>query len=673
MLRDRLRALDRLQKGRVFKITATALIALVAIGFIGLELLGTARDSEGGLLPPPAPEQSPEQQSQAQEGPDGQPTIGSQDATARAAIERILSSRDDATGITVGVLIVAGLALLVVWLGLGLTYVGLAAVGAAVVWPLSLLDSTEGLARLIGAVLVLTGSFVALIEGARLLLGAGGPIPAIARNVLAEAVRLKMSLVFIVGLVLGLALLPGALDDQEELRYRVQTLLSFGTGGTFWVLALLTVLFSVATVAFEQRSRVIWQTATKPVSAWQYVAGKWLGVVTLNAVLLAVCASGVFLFTEHLRDQTAVGEIRPYDAGTAMISEDRLKLESEVLTARISVDPAPPIQGEREMEDFNDAVQRYIQDQRRINPDFVQNETELKEVADSLLKSVEQQARAVPLGGSQRFAFQGMAAARESTRPITLSYKVNAGGNMPNEFYDVVFFYRTDRGWVQEVRTSGLNTTYTMTLPNDAIQLVTVDKDGQFVDPAEVAPEDVDRREWMLLLEIVNAGQRNGAFSETLVFPAEGLQVSYSVGGYRTNFFRVSFVLWLKLAAIAMVGVTCGTFLSFPVGVLVTIAIFLAAEGTSYMSTALDSYRLADNRGNDIIYRQIAFHIATGITQIFRVYSELKPTEKLVEGRLMSFRDMATGLAVVGGLTAILYLIAVQIFRRRELATYSGQ
>lgn len=657
-LRDRLRWLDRLQHGRVFKLAATGVIVAVAIALIGFQALGEARD--GSATPPPA---AAEQQ---------RPPTGADDASARAAIERILSSRDDATGYAVGVLIVSGLALVVVWLGLGLTYAGLGLLGGAIAWPLTLSSATEDLGMLLGAILILTGSFVALIEGARVVLGAGGPVPAIARNVLAEAVRLKLSLIFIVALVLGLALLPGMLDDKEELRFRVQTLLSFGTGGTFWVLALLTVLFSVATTAFEQRSRVIWQTATKPVSAWEYVAGKWLGIVTLNAVLLAVCGAGVFLFTEHLRDQTAIGEIRPYDAGIELISEDRLKLESEVLTARLSAVPAPPIEGEAEFEEFDEAVRTYIQDQRRSNPDFAATEREFEEVRESLLKSVEQSARAVPPGQGQRFIFSDLERARNSSRPITLSYKINAGANMPNEFYEVVFIYLTDRGWVGEQRTSGLNTTYTMTLPNDAIQRVTLDGDGQMIDPAEVREGMNATTDWRLLLEIQNLGRRGAAPSETIVFPPDGLELSYSVGSYRGNFVRVAVVLWLKLAAVAMVGITCGTFLSFPVGVLVTMAIFLAAEGTSYMATALDSYRINDRHGDAILYRHAAYQVARGITELFRVYSELRPTSKLVEGRLMSFGQMGMGLLVVGGLTGMLYVLAVQIFRRRELATYSG-
>ena len=117
---------------------------------------------------------------------------------------------------------------------------------------------------------------------------------------------MKISVVFIVILLVLMALIPNSLTEDQPLRFRVQQWLSYGLGFSYAVLALLTLFLSVATVAFEQRDKIIWQTATKPVASWQYVLGKWSGVMVLNLVLLSVSAGGVYIFTEFL---TPFGEI----------------------------------------------------------------------------------------------------------------------------------------------------------------------------------------------------------------------------------------------------------------------------------------------------------------------------------------------------------------------------
>ena len=95
--------------------------------------------------------------------------------------------------------------------------------------------------------IAIVASFLALPAASqtlRYLLARGHPVFAIARNVLVESVRLKISLVFIVLLVFFLAGLPFFLDPAQPLRYRVQMFLTYGTGGAFWTLALLTVLLA---------------------------------------------------------------------------------------------------------------------------------------------------------------------------------------------------------------------------------------------------------------------------------------------------------------------------------------------------------------------------------------------------------------------------------------------
>jgi hypothetical protein len=240
------------------------------------------------------------------------------------------------------------------------------ALAAVVILPLYYFPVTRDYAIFFAGVAILATALTTLLRVASLALGGTWRPFAIARNVLTEAVRLKVSAIFIVILVFALAALPGLLDPDTPLRYRVQSLLQWGLGGTFFIISVLTVVFSVATVAFEQRDKVIWQTMTKPVSPMSYVLGKWLGVVSLAAVLLLVSSTGVFVFTEYLRRQPANGEVRPYEPRdpTLAMTEDRLILETRVLTARKPVVPAMPF-GIQEAR-FDEAVAERVAERERL-------------------------------------------------------------------------------------------------------------------------------------------------------------------------------------------------------------------------------------------------------------------------------------------------------------------
>jgi len=367
-LRETLAKLDRLQQTRGFKITATIVVAAIALtAAIGYAVLvtGPAKDAlderysfledfdEDGR---PRPEVDLDAETSSEF--DQEQATGEEELELEAFESARQSAVVEAQRITAGLLrarlnpwnvfIAAGAVgavfIAAIWLGLGLTYVGVNLALAIVVTPLALFSATQGVAVLIGGAGQLALAFATLLRVAAISLGGSTPVTAVARTVLTEAVRMKLSGVFIVLLVFGLAGLPALLDPQEELRYRVQSFLQYAMGGTYVLVAMLTLFFSVATVAFEQRDKIIWQTMTKPVGAWQYVLGKWLGIVTLNACLLGVCGAGIFMFTEYLRAQPAIGERVAYDSGAAgPISEDRLILETRVLTARRVVGATPPV------------------------------------------------------------------------------------------------------------------------------------------------------------------------------------------------------------------------------------------------------------------------------------------------------------------------------------------
>src|SRR5690606_23875659 len=116
----------------------------------------------------------------------------------------------------------------------------------------------------------------------------------------------------------------------------------------------------------------------------------------------------------------------------------------------------------------------------------------------------------------------------------------------------------------------------------------------------------------------------------------------------------------------------CATFLSFSVASLVSFGTFLIAESSGYLLQSLEYYNTTDRENNIILHKLLVKVIAQPISMAFRFYSDLKLTSNLVEGRLVGWLTVLRAGFLFGILCLLLYLIGVIIFRRRELATYSG-
>lgn len=645
--------LNRAQRTLRFKIVATIVVVALGIGGFSAWAVAVSAPATRDAVASIAPEQQPQAPDQAEQPGDEREDDqqAPQGRTLDAEVLRSMVGSPDAWKVVAGgTAAITALASLVIWLGLGLTYLGLIAVAGLIAGPLYLWEPTRGAAQLVGGLTALTASFTVLMQGCRAALAGDSPVLAIARNVLDEAARMKISLVFIVLLIFLLAALPGLLAEDQPLQYRVQQFLQYSVAGTFWVLALLTLFFSVASVAFEQRDRVIWQTMVKPVSPLQYLMGKWTGVMALNLALLAVSASGVFLFTEYLRNQPAQGESAPYvlESGRPGLTDDRLAVESQVLAARRAVGLGEP---EISPSRLDDAVDRRMEAAMSRDPSLRERPRERerlrRDLREQLIKTAREQYRSVPPGAGRTFTFSGLAAAKERGQPLMLRYTVNAGSNNPNALYRVTF--RTDgRVYPQQV---GLGMAQRIpAIPPDAIS-----EDGT------------------LELDVVNGDpSRRLTNPLTITFPPDGLEVLYAAGAYEANFLRVVVALWVKLGFIAAVAVGASTFLSFPVACMAALLVLFAAETSNFLASSIEQFPVEQRDGGTNWVAVLIRLAASPIAWAFSAYGDLQPTTKLVSGRLIGWGELTKGVAVIAAWTIAALGLGWSIFRKRELAIYSG-
>ncbi|GJQ30732.1 MAG: hypothetical protein HBSAPP03_26160 [Phycisphaerae bacterium] len=642
-LRAWLAMADRAQRSRRFKVIATVAVVVVAVIGATAYLIAVDRATEAATASPtPATSAT-----LGGESPTPDPAI----EASRAIIREILAARSDPTGVLMLIGVGTLLYIAAVWLDLGLTVLGL---GLAAAGVFSLAWTTawgKAYAPLGMGLVALTGAFVILMRLARLVLGGATAVAAVARTVLAEAVRMRLTLFFIVLLIFLLAALPMLLTADTSLRYRVQQFLQYGVSGSFHLIALLTVLFAVATVTFDQRDKTIWQTMTKPVAAWQYVMGKFLGVWVLSGVLLAVTGTGVFLFVEYLRTQPAAGEGKAYITGDVSISDDRLLLDRLVLAAREAREPDPLAVDEaqlmRNIQQKIDMEIERLQGSIEAGERVLDREKIARDMNDGLRKAVRVAQRTLGPGETREFVFSGLAHVRDQGGVIFLRYKINSGSNDPSTLYRVTMQIGAAQPEIVEVTLGQFQT----------LNLL----------PAAIGPDG------RLTLRVANGDVfQRMANAESFTFPPDGLEVSYAAGSYGANFTRVFAVLWIKLAFLAMLGVCMGTFLSFPVACLVAITVFMAAEGSGFLRGSLENYWTEDEKGNTLYFNTVVAAIAGSITWFFQLYGDLRPTQKLVEGLRLTWGSVGKGATMSLALTFVLYAAAAFTIRRRELAVYSG-
>ncbi|MEO0511302.1 MAG: hypothetical protein AAF108_00170 [Planctomycetota bacterium] len=691
-LSERLASADRFQKSRGFKIGASIVVGVATLGLVVAVLLTGLSDDAGGTMPAaalpdfaPLAEQgvSPEQIELLREN-------AASAGRARDLLDGLREQSGGVLGLVLGIVVGGAVLTLAAWLGLLLTFTGIAGAVAVVAGPLWFFPETRDWARFAAGLSLLGVMFTTIFRTLRLAFELPGPVFAVARNVLAEAVRLRLSVVFIVVVLIGLAALPASLDPDSPLRYRVQSFLQYGSGGTFWIIALLTVTFGVATVSFEQRDRVIWQTMTKPVAAWEYVLGKWLGVSALAAALLAVNASGVFLFTEYLRQLPALGEREAFvSQGEANeISEDRLILETQVLSARAKIEN---VYEDVPVDEIREEASRRAAEQAQRDPTLTteaaidRRARELAaEIGEQLTKQVVAFQRVIEPGAARVFRFPGVGERATADGPVVLRYRVDSGSNAPDVTYRMS---ASVAGYPYVVRPIALGVTHTLPIAPIIVTsagVVTLD-DPLFEELAEAIRSGLALGRYVTVQEMVDD---DGALSVQLVngdvtmrrpnpefasVPAGGMSVSVGVGSYRANFLRVMGVLWLKLAFLAMLAVTAATFLSFPIALMIAGGAFLLAEATPFIGDALENFGTAERDGTVILHKVVAGQVASAAHWVFQTYGELRPTKRLVTGEMLEWSGVARAVAVLGVWTAVLGGAAVVIFRRRELATYSGR
>jgi len=504
-------------------------------------------------------------------------------------------------------------------------------------------------------------TFVVGLWLARRLLSPGYAIIGVARTLLDEAIRMRLPVVLIVGVMVIVPVLPFVLDSGDRLEYRLQTFLSWSTMAVSLLLSLMTLFLAISTIVRELERKQVFLTMTKPITRWEYLVGKWLGIIVLNVVMVSTATVGIYAFSLYLEQQPARDEF------------DRLAIRERVLVARSATVPLPS-----DPELFPRLFEQRAELMQATKPEtYGEPGTAMKDLSPEHLKEVRKallnQWYSIGPRQTQTYVFENLGVAKETAQEVQLRLEPTARSNVQDTSGKVFLTFRINgRPYMPFGRPFidfSPETVHSLWIPTHVI-----DENGR------------------LEVEIFNPLLAGNIPQPTITFnTTDGLEVLYRVGSFGPNLARSMVMLWSRLCFLAMLGLLAGTTLSFPVAALACMTVFFAASSMGFLQESLEYYArfpietlpFLDRVG--LITGDIFENISKGeswdaVKIIVRIvgqsfawvvppFSEYAGGDLVANGRSVTLSHMGEAIWRVGLLWTVgLGLAAWYLFGRKELA-----
>jgi uncharacterized protein DUF2628 len=446
------------------------------------------------------------------------------------------------------------------------------------------------------------------------------------------ALRFRLFLAISVLLLLAVVGLPILVKDDGTARGFTQILLTYTLSAITALLGISTLWLSCGTLARDIEECQIQVVATKPIARWQIWLGKWLGIVSLNAVLLVlsgICVYGLLQWRS-----------------TKLPAEEQKKLHDEVLVARSSAMP-------------EDIQAKVDEETRKILEDRLKQtkitEADLPEVKRQITERVKAEYQLVPPGYSKTWRIHiGAAAKNLEGQSMQLRIKFNAAQKSSSGTFVALWRAgvppKTKNFWSSEPMSLAPDTFHEITIPPGLI-----DPDGVLT---------------------VSFGNPNDT---AILFPLEdGMEALYRDGGFGMNFARGLGIVFCWMALLAAIGLASASFLSFPVAAFLSLGILIMALSSGTLANvvsegSIDSSAQADKTTVTILDTVIVpvFRVALRIINLAREFS---PIDSLSTGRTITWGQLGFAFSqIVLLLGGIFAFFGIFVFNRRELATAQNQ
>jgi len=445
------------------------------------------------------------------------------------------------------------------------------------------------------------------------------------------AFRFRLFLVIAVLLLAAVVGLPMVIQDDGTARGFTQILLTYTLSVITGLLGLSTLWLACGTLARDIEECQMQVVATKPIARWQIWLGKWLGIVSLNAALLALSGACVYGLLQW--------------RATKLPAAEQTVLREQVLVARGSA---------REQNydaEIDVATERILQGRLKNSP---VDKVDVPEVRRQIREQVKADFQLVPPGYTRQWQIDlGFARNFLRDKPLQLRVKFNsARGSSSGTFVAL---------WQAGVpETAGLWRSEPMSFAPDTFH--------EF----QIPPNLYDDKG---VLTIVFLNQND----TSLLFPLEdGMEVLYPTGGFALNFARGLGIIFCWMALLAALGLAAASFLTFPVAAFFSLAVLAIGLSSGTLAEAVESGTVAaGNSETGVMGHTVAdvvlIPLFKGCLTVIKLVENFSPIDSLSSGRSIPWSELGAAFGQIVLLSGgIIGVIGILLFNRRELATAQG-
>lgn len=454
------------------------------------------------------------------------------------------------------------------------------------------------------------------------------------------ALRFKLFLVIAVLLIFAVVGLPLIIQDDGTAQGFTQIILTYTLSTITALLGLSTLWLSCGTLARDIEECQIQVVATKPVARWQIWLGKWLGIVSLNAALLAISGACVFGLLQYRASKL------PPDV--------QKTLREQILVARGSAkEPSSAAEVEAETDQiFKEKVQEKLKSSAITTP------ADVLELRQQIREMVKAGMQVVPPSYQRTWKID-LGLAKHSLAGKTLQLRIKFNNALPTGVPGGGSFASM---WeIGDPPKTGFYRTNFLSLSDDTFH--------EFAIPADLFDEN-----GMLTITFINPPG-----NPALLFPLdEGMEVLYPEGGFALNFARGLGIIFCWMALMAALGLAAASFLSFPVAAFFALAMLLVVFSSGTLAESVDTGTVtAGNAETGQFGHSIADNVLIpafkGILAVVNLAKNFSPIDALSTGRSITWTELGQAfLQIVVLLGGIFAVAGIALFSRRELATAQG-
>jgi hypothetical protein len=451
---------------------------------------------------------------------------------------------------------------------------------------------------------------------------------AVASNTIAQAIRLKSAGIVIVLLAVLLPMLCLTVVGDQTLKGKLQTFSSYGLSLTSVLLCLLTIVISCYSLTSDLKYKQIFLVATKPIRRFELLLGKFLGVVVLEVLLLAVFSGIVYGLTWSLPRFVKVPE------------GQRQQADQEFFTARAVLTP-----GVDEQAVEQEVQRRY--DQLRKDDQIPEGMTREKVLGQIRSQELFRTKTCEP-GREKVWEFDGVRA-KDPNDLIFVRYKYR----IPSQGLEEQIAGTWQIGDIRPLKTGRPPGT-----PFFSVQRTeSTQTELEFAVPAVCVASD-----GYVAVVFFNDPQVN---AQTVIL--ENLKVMYRTGSFEGNFLRVAGMIMVRLVFLAALGVSVSTWLSFPVAVLLCLVAYASGMINGFI---IESF-LNLSSVLSVLY---TYTIRPVLWFLPKFDEQFNPTAYLVEAKSLGWLFLAQAWGTTAVIkSGLLLLFGMWVFHNREISkTTSG-